>query len=139
MVKLSSDDVIRLAKLAKLELSDSEVKSFAKELGDILGYVEQHNLFLVDIVVHGKNITVSADSMDNITIQECAKLAKALIARLEEAIRQTISNPDFAKSAERLAVTPAFLPATEFGRVIAKEDAEIAQIMQALGLKKTAQ
>lgn len=47
-------------------------------------YCADHGLFLVDIVVNAKNITVSADSMTNITIEECAKLARFLIARLEE-------------------------------------------------------
>ncbi len=47
-------------------------------------YCREHNLFLVDIAAHAKNITVSADSMTNITIEECAKLARFLIARLEE-------------------------------------------------------
>jgi len=61
---------------------------------------------------------------------------KKIIARLEDAIRKTVASPEFVKSCERLAVTPAFLPAAEFGKVVAREDAEIAQMMQLLGLKK---
>ena len=61
---------------------------------------------------------------------------KAVIARLEDAIRKTVASPEFAKSSERLSVTPAFLPASDFGRIIAREDADIAQVMQSLGLKK---
>ncbi len=61
---------------------------------------------------------------------------KKIIARLEDAMRKTVTSPEFVKSCERLAVTPAFLPAAEFGKVVAREDAEIAQIMQLLGLKK---
>jgi tripartite-type tricarboxylate transporter receptor subunit TctC len=63
---------------------------------------------------------------------------KKIIARLEDAIRKTVANPEFVKSCERLAVNPAFLPAAEFGKVVAREDAEIAQMMQLLGLKKSA-
>lgn len=63
---------------------------------------------------------------------------KKTIGRLEEAIRKTVASPEFVKSCERLAVTPAFLPAAEFGMVVAREDAEIAQMMQLLGLKKGA-
>ncbi len=59
-----------------------------------------------------------------------------IIARLEDAIRKTVASPEFVKSCERLAVNPAFLPAAEFGKVVAREDAEIAQMMQLLGLKK---
>lgn len=60
-----------------------------------------------------------------------------IIARLEDAIRKTVETPEFAKSSERLAVNPAFLPAPEFAKVVAREDAEIAQMMQLLGLKKS--
>jgi putative tricarboxylic transport membrane protein len=63
---------------------------------------------------------------------------KAVIARLEDAIRKTVTSAEFAKSSERLSVTPAFLPAAEFGKVIAREDADIARVMQTLGLKKAA-
>ena len=63
---------------------------------------------------------------------------KAVIARLEDATRKTVASAEFVKSSERLSVTPAFLPAAEFGKAIAREDAEIAQMMQLLGLKKGA-
>ena len=36
-------DVEHVAKLARLELSDSETEMFSKQLGDILKYVEQMN------------------------------------------------------------------------------------------------
>jgi len=41
MVKLSKDDVLRLAQLARLELTESEINEFAPELNQILEYVEQ--------------------------------------------------------------------------------------------------
>ena len=41
MAKLSRDDVLKLAELARISLSDDEVDSFASELSAILGYVEQ--------------------------------------------------------------------------------------------------
>jgi tripartite-type tricarboxylate transporter receptor subunit TctC len=57
-----------------------------------------------------------------------------VVARLEEAIRKTINAPEFAKATEKLLVAPAFMPATEFGKLIAKEDSEIAQAVKTLGL-----
>ena len=63
---------------------------------------------------------------------------RRIIARLEDAIRKTVANPEFVKSSERLAVNPAFLPAPEFAKVVAREDAEIARMMQSIGLKKSA-
>jgi tripartite-type tricarboxylate transporter receptor subunit TctC len=58
------------------------------------------------------------------------------IAALERAIRQTAESPEFARSAEKLGVRPAYLPAAEFGELIAKEDTQLAQLMSLIGLKK---
>ena len=41
MSKLSTEDVLRLARLARLELTDEEVKLFQTEISSILEYVEQ--------------------------------------------------------------------------------------------------
>lgn len=38
---LSNEEVQHIAKLARLGLKDEEVKKFAKQMNDILGYVEQ--------------------------------------------------------------------------------------------------
>ncbi|MCA1583377.1 MAG: Asp-tRNA(Asn)/Glu-tRNA(Gln) amidotransferase subunit GatC [Acidobacteria bacterium] len=38
---LSRDDVERIANLARLELTAEEIELFARQLGDMLGYVEQ--------------------------------------------------------------------------------------------------
>ena len=59
-----------------------------------------------------------------------------VIARLEDAIRKTVESPEFTRAAEKLLVAPAFLPAPEFGSLIAREDAEIAQAVKALGLRQ---
>lgn len=59
-----------------------------------------------------------------------------VIAILEGAIRKTVESPEFVQGSERLNVRPAFMPATEFGELIAKEDAELARLTQLIGLKK---
>lgn len=41
MSTLSRDDVLKLAKLARISLSDDEVDAYVEELSAILGYVEQ--------------------------------------------------------------------------------------------------
>ena len=61
---------------------------------------------------------------------------KAAVVALEAAIRKTAENPEFADGCEKLGVHPAFMPASEFGELIAKEDAELATVMQLVGLKK---
>lgn len=41
MAKLSRDDVLKLALLSKLELSEKEIEKFRNDIGAILDYVEQ--------------------------------------------------------------------------------------------------
>jgi len=41
MSKLSKEDVLKLAKLARLELNQSEIENYRSELSQILEYVEQ--------------------------------------------------------------------------------------------------
>lgn len=41
MAKLTRDDVLKLAQLSRLHLSDEEIAKFQKEIEAILGYVEQ--------------------------------------------------------------------------------------------------
>lgn len=60
----------------------------------------------------------------------------AVIAQLERTIRATVAASDFQQASERLGVRPAFMPAAEFGALIAREDASIARLMQAIGMKK---
>jgi tripartite-type tricarboxylate transporter receptor subunit TctC len=62
---------------------------------------------------------------------------KLVIAALEAAIRKTVEAPEFVQASERLGVRPAFMGAEDFGKLIAAEDAELARLMAAIGLKKT--
>jgi aspartyl-tRNA(Asn)/glutamyl-tRNA(Gln) amidotransferase subunit C len=41
MAKLSRDDVLKLARLSRLRLSEEEITQFQTEISAILGYVEQ--------------------------------------------------------------------------------------------------
>jgi tripartite-type tricarboxylate transporter receptor subunit TctC len=61
---------------------------------------------------------------------------RAVIAQIESAIRSTVASPEFMKQSENVGVRPAFMGADEFSALIAKEDAELARLMQAIGLKK---
>lgn len=60
----------------------------------------------------------------------------SVVAALEAAIRETAEAPEFARACEDLRIRAAYLPATEFGPLIAKEDAELSTLMQQIGLKK---
>jgi tripartite-type tricarboxylate transporter receptor subunit TctC len=61
----------------------------------------------------------------------------SVIAVLEKAIRETVTSAEFAASASKLYVNPGFLPAAEFGKMIAAEDAYLARVMAQIGLKKS--
>ncbi|MGH8701184.1 MAG: Bug family tripartite tricarboxylate transporter substrate binding protein [Burkholderiales bacterium] len=59
-----------------------------------------------------------------------------IVARLEDAVRKTVASPEFVRATEKLLVAPAFLPAAEFGKMIATEDTEIARTVKALDIKQ---
>ncbi|HSA88699.1 MAG TPA: tripartite tricarboxylate transporter substrate binding protein [Burkholderiales bacterium] len=61
---------------------------------------------------------------------------RPIIAQLESAIRSTASSPEFGAACAKLGVRPAFQSAADFGALIAKEDAQLARLMQAIGIKK---
>jgi tripartite-type tricarboxylate transporter receptor subunit TctC len=58
------------------------------------------------------------------------------VAALEAAIRGAVDSPEFQQNSRNLGVRPAFMPAAAFGELIAAEDAEIARLIQAIGLRK---
>jgi tripartite-type tricarboxylate transporter receptor subunit TctC len=61
---------------------------------------------------------------------------QSVVGALETAIRRTVESPEFMSAAQNVGVRPAFLPADVFSSLIAREDAELARLMQAIGLKK---
>lgn len=61
---------------------------------------------------------------------------RQIVSALESSIRTTVSSPEFISAAEKLGVRPAFQPAAEFSALVAKEDAELSRLLQAIGLKK---
>jgi len=62
MAKLSRDDVLKLASLAKLDLSDEEVELFRSQLSDILQYVKQ----LETVDVAGLKPTTQVTGLKNV-------------------------------------------------------------------------
>jgi len=64
---------------------------------------------------------------------------REVVSRLEDSVRKTVESAEFSAAAAKLAVRPAFLPAAEFGELIAKEDAFLSRLMQQIGLKKAPQ
>ena len=62
MAKLTRDDVLKLAELARISLTDEEVDAFAGELSAILGYVE----LLSNVDVAGMEPTDQVTGLTNV-------------------------------------------------------------------------
>jgi aspartyl-tRNA(Asn)/glutamyl-tRNA(Gln) amidotransferase subunit C len=62
MANLTRDDVLQLARLAKLELTEEEIVKFQHELADILGYVEK----LSEVDVSGLKPTTQVTGLVNV-------------------------------------------------------------------------
>jgi|SRR5882757_2495970 len=63
MADLTRDDVLKLAQLARLRLSDDEIAEYQKELAEILHYVE----LLGDIDISGLEPTSQVTGLINVT------------------------------------------------------------------------
>lgn len=66
MATLSKDDVLKLARLARLELSDEEVSEFSIELNQILHFVDQ----LKDVDTEGLSPTNQVTGLVNVTRED---------------------------------------------------------------------
>jgi tripartite-type tricarboxylate transporter receptor subunit TctC len=61
---------------------------------------------------------------------------RPIIAKLQDSIKKTVDSSAFKDAGKAIGFMPAYLPADEFGKVIASDDAKLAQLMTDLGLKK---
>jgi aspartyl-tRNA(Asn)/glutamyl-tRNA(Gln) amidotransferase subunit C len=69
MADLTRDDVLKLAQLARLDLSDDEVESFKNELAEILQYVEM----LDNVDVNGLEPTSQVTGLVNVSRDDTVK------------------------------------------------------------------
>lgn len=73
MANLSKDDVLKLAALARLHLSEDEVTKFQTEINEILGYVET----LQKVDVNGLEPTIQVGELKNVTRPDEVKVYQA--------------------------------------------------------------
>lgn len=69
MSHLSREDVLKLARLARLKLSDEEIETFQAELSEILAYVEQ----LKSVDVSGLEPTDQVSGLVNVMREDKVK------------------------------------------------------------------
>jgi tripartite-type tricarboxylate transporter receptor subunit TctC len=63
-------------------------------------------------------------------------VSRPIITRLQDAIRVTVDSSAFKEAGKAIGFVPAYLAADDFSKVIATDDAKLAQLMSDLGLKK---
>ena len=59
-----------------------------------------------------------------------------VVAKLQDAAKAAIESDEFQSAADKIGFEASFLPADEFGSLIASDDAAISDLMGKLGLKK---
>lgn len=69
MARLTRDDVLKLAQLARLDLTDKEVEEYSAELSELLQYVEQ----LGNVDVSGLKPTQQVTGLTNVTREDEVK------------------------------------------------------------------
>lgn len=69
MAKLTREDILKLAKLARIDLNEDEAVQFEAEFNAILGYVEQ----LQDVDVSGLEPTSQVTGLTNVTREDTVK------------------------------------------------------------------
>lgn len=73
MTKFSRDDVLKLARLARLSLSEAEAESFSKEISEILSYVEK----LQSADVSGLEPTIQVTGLSNVMREDSVQQYQA--------------------------------------------------------------
>jgi tripartite-type tricarboxylate transporter receptor subunit TctC len=63
-------------------------------------------------------------------------VSRPIVAKLQDAIKQTVESQPFKDAGKAIGFVPAYLSADDFSKVIAHDDAKLAQLMTELGLKK---
>lgn len=90
MTKLSRDDVLKLARLSKLRLTDDEVTKYQEELGQLLKYVEQ----LQSVDTTGLEPTYQVTGLTNVmrpdTIEDYEMNTEDLLQNVPEVHEQQI-------------------------------------------------
>lgn len=69
MSKLTREDILKLARLARLDVTDGEVEEYSRELSEILQYVEQ----LSDVDVEDLKPTNQVSGLKNVMREDEAK------------------------------------------------------------------
>ncbi len=70
MAKLSREDLLKLAQLAKIKLSEQEIEEFSAEISDILHYVEQLQSVNIDDLAPTNQVSGLTNVMRNDEVKD---------------------------------------------------------------------
>ncbi len=84
MTQISHDDVLKLATLSSLQLSDDEAKDLQTDLRAILGYVEQLNELDTDGVIPAYQVTGLRNVLREDIVEQGQVSREALLALAPE-------------------------------------------------------
>jgi tripartite-type tricarboxylate transporter receptor subunit TctC len=122
------DAVVQLPAALTPQVKSGQVRVLA-------ALVAKRDLALPDVpTAREQGVDVALEAWRGIAVPKGTP--KAVVSALESAIRKTAESPEFAEGCEKLGVHPAFMSATEFGELIAKEDTELGALMRLVGLKQ---
>lgn len=93
MTQISRDDVLHLAKLSSLELSDSEIDGLQSSIGDVLGYVEKLNKLDTDNVEPTYQVTGLQNVWRDDTVINYGITREELLARAPESVDNQVKVP----------------------------------------------
>jgi aspartyl-tRNA(Asn)/glutamyl-tRNA(Gln) amidotransferase subunit C len=82
MINLTRDAVLKLARLARLDLSDEEVKEFQQELAEILQYVEQLDNVAIDDLQPTSQVTGLVNVTRDDVIKDYGYVAAELLKNI---------------------------------------------------------
>jgi aspartyl-tRNA(Asn)/glutamyl-tRNA(Gln) amidotransferase subunit C len=80
---LSADDVQKVARLARLKLSDADVEKFSRQLGNVLAYIQQLN----EVSTDGVEPMVHAVPVENVLRDDTLQPSLPRAAALQNAPR----------------------------------------------------
>lgn len=99
-MKISTDEIKRLAKLARLDVTDQESKTYADQLTDILNYAEQVQNFSLEKEMTEQEKAIQIINSDQMRLDEVEQQTDEVIEILLNAVPQ--KHGKFVKSPKAL-------------------------------------
>lgn len=132
---------------APVELLAGRIDAAVQWPGQFISHAEAGNLTILAVTSADRidalpDVPTAAEQGADVDITMWRGLAapagtpEEILVVLEEAARKASERPEFVEASKNLGFTPAFLPRDAFAELIARDDRDIAELMESLGLKQ---